>query len=182
MKTIDIPESGELFDEETGEFFSIPKTSITIEHSLVSVSKWESHWHKFYLDSNQKTDEEVLDYIRCMTITQNVNPKIFLTLPKKVLDEITEYINDPMTATTFNDKAKNPRKTGEKISSELIYYWMFKLGIPKECEKWHLNRLLTLIQIYGIKESPPKKMSKNEILSRNKALNAQRRARLHSKG
>lgn len=182
MLTLIIPESNELFNEETDQFYKIPETKISLEHSLVSISKWESKWHKYYLDDKEKTSEEVLDYVRCMTITQNIDPIVYTALPSKVIQEIANYINDPMTATTITTLQKRPKDTGEKISSELIYYWMFKLGIPKDCEKWHLNRLLTLIQIYGAKEEPPKKMSKNEILRRNKALNAQRRAKLHSKG
>lgn len=181
MKTVYIPKIEELFDEEKGEFFSIQETKITLEHSLVSISKWESIWHKVYLSEQPKTNEEVLSYIECMTITQNVNPYIYKVLPNKVINEITEYINDPMTATIITDNNKIKGKK-EIITSELIYYWMFKLGIPKECEKWHFNRLFTLIQIYNAKDQPERKMSKNEILKQNHALNAMRRAKLKSRG
>lgn len=181
MKTIYISKIDEMYDEETEEFFSIPATKITLEHSLVSISKWEAKWHKVYLSDAPKTNEEILSYIECMTITQNVNPYIYKVLPNKTINEITNYINDPMTATTVSEMPNSHHKK-EIITSELVYYWMFKLGIPKECEKWHFNRLLTLIKIYGAKEDTGKKMSKNDILRQNRVLNAQRRARLKSKG
>lgn len=180
MKTIIIP-SNELYNEKENLFIDIPETKIVIEHSLVSISKWESKWHKAYLSKNEKTDEEIISYIKCMVITQNVKDYIFDCLPPRVINEINSYINDPMTATVIND-AHERRVNNETITSELIYYWMFKLGIPKECEKWHINRLLTLIKIYGVKDQPPKKMNRNEILRQNKALNAQRRARMRSRG
>ena len=180
MKTIIIP-SNELYNEKENLFIEIPETKIAIEHSLVSISKWESKWHKAYLSENEKTDEEIISYIKYMVITQNVKDYIFDCLPPVVINEINSYINDPMTATVIRD-VNGRRVINETITSELIYYWMFKLGIPKECEKWHINRLLTLIKIYGVKDQPPKKMNRNEILRQNKALNAQRRARMKSRG
>jgi len=180
MKTIIIPASGELFNKETEEFFTLPETKIVIEHSLVSISKWESKWHKPYLSKEQKTSEQVLHYIKCMTITQNVNDSIYLAMPSSAINEIVEYIEDPATATIINDPKDN-KLHNEIITSELVYYWMFKLGIPKECEKWHFNRLLTLIRVYGAKDNP-KKMSKNEILNQNRSLNKLRRSQFKSKG
>lgn len=182
MKTIYIPESDEFYDENTNEFFRIKETKLTLEHSLVSVSKWESIWHIAYLTDKKKTTEQVLSYIECMTITQNVDKRIYKALSNEVIKEITEYINNPMTASSIVEIPGSRQTTNETVTSELIYYWMFKLGIPKDCEKWHLNRLLTLIKIYGAKEQPPKKMSKNEILKQNNALNAKRRARMRSRG
>lgn len=180
MKKISIPEQ-EFYDEEKEEFFTIKAQTISLEHSLVSVSKWESKWKKPYLTDKEKTDEEFKDYIRCMNMTQNVDPKIFDYLPYSTLNEIVEYINDPMTATWFSTEDDH-KKNKEVITSELIYYWMTALNIPMECQKWHLNRLLVLIRIAGEKNQPPKKMSKNDIYKQNRALNAKRRARMKSRG
>ena len=111
-----------------------------------------------------------------MTITQNVNPIVYNNLTDKNIEDINEYIDKPMTATTFTSENKSPNR--EIITSELIYYWMFSLNIPMECQKWHLNRLLTLIRVCNIKNQPPKKMSRREIMSRNAQLNAARRKKL----
>ena len=172
----------EMFDEEKQEFFILHKEqTLCLEHSLVSLSKWESKWCKAFLSKEEKTLEETLDYIKCMTITQNVNPDIYNYLSKSNIEEINSYIEAPMTATTFyNDNQKGRSK--EIITSELIYYWMISLNIPMECQKWHLNRLLTLIRVCNIKNSPPKKMSKGDIMRRNASLNAARRKKLGSKG
>lgn len=181
MLTIRIPKS-ERYDEAKNEFVYIDATNIQLEHSLISLSKWESKWHKpFYYPINNKTNEEVLDYIRCMTITQNVKPEVYYSLTNSNIQEIQNYIDDTMTATTFNEyENRTPHK--EIITSELIYYWMIAYNIPVEFEKWHLNRLLTLIRICSIKNSKPKKMSKKAILTRNAALNAARRKQLHTSG
>jgi len=181
MLYITIP-SGEVFDESTNKFIDIPETKLQLEHSLVSVSKWEAKWHKIFLDEkNQKTDEETLDYIRCMTLTQNVDPKVYYGLHQEQIIKIKEYIDDPMTATTFNEEnvkrmfSKSP-KSNEKTTSETLYYSMIALNIPFECQKWHLNRLITLIKICNIKNQPPKKMSKSELASKYRNINAARRA------
>ena len=154
-----------------------------MEHSLVSLSKWESRWHKPFLSSKNKTktQEEILDYIRCMTLTQNVDPNVYYNLSRENCEKIQAYIDDPMTATTFNEINK-PKTNSEIITSELIYYWMIAYNVPVEFEKWHLNRLLTLIKVCSIKNAPPKKMSKREIMNRNAALNASRRKAHNSKG
>lgn len=179
MLTITIP-SQELFNDETQEFVSIKGCTLQLEHSLVSLSKWESKWNKPFLSREKKSIAETLDYIRCMTITQNVNPEIYNFLTDKNIDDINNYIDAPMTATTFSDNgSKNNR---EIVTSELIYYWMISLNVPMECQKWHLNRLLTLIRVCNVKNTPPKKMSRKEIMSRNAALNAARRKKLNSKG
>lgn len=180
MLKIEIPEQ-EYYDEVKGEFFTVKAHTLSLEHSLVSISKWESKWKKPYIDDKEKTDAEFRDYIRCMNMTQNVDPRVFDCLTYDKLNEIAQYINDPMSATWFSTKEKN-KKNGEVVTSELIYYWMTALNIPMECQKWHLNRLLTLIRIAGEKNQPPKKMSKNDILKQNKALNAKRRARAKSRG
>ena len=127
------------------------------------------------------TSEESIDYIRCMTITQNVDPLVYNSITPEIFNEVQEYIELPMTATWFNDRREGS-PSREVITSELIYYWMIALNIPFECQKWHLNRLLTLIRVCNIKNAPPKKMSKREIMERNRALNAMRKKQMHTKG
>lgn len=183
MLKITIP-STELYDEINDEFIEIRGQDLQLEHSLVSISKWESKWKKPFLDSSQeRTNEEMIDYIRCMTLTQNVSPQVYFGLTPKIVAEINEYINDPMTATWFSkDKDRRGPPSREKITSELIYYWMISLQIPMECQKWHLNRLLTLIRVCNIKNTPTTPMSKKALAQRNTALNAARRQQLNSKG
>ena len=168
------------FDEATNTFIPYREVKLSLEHSLVSLSKWESKWHKPYL-TGDKTTEEVIDYVKCMTITQNVPDDVYSRLTPQNINDIIKYIDDPMTATTFRED-KNARKNRDIITAEVIYYMMFAAGVPKECEKWHLNRLFTLLRVCGEKNAPPKKMSKREVLSRNKTLNEARRAKLKSKG
>lgn len=181
MLTVTIP-PGELFDENTMKFIPVKGATLKLEHSLVSVSKWESKWHKIFLDDKTtKTNEELVDYVRCMTLTQNVDPYVYYNIPSKTMNEINEYIKNPMTATHFNEEnlkkmSVGKTKNDEKMSSELIYYWMISAQIPFECEKWHLNRLLTLIRVCGIKNQPPKKMSKADLASKYRNVNASRRA------
>lgn len=171
----------ELWDESKQEFIEVPETEIQLEHSLVSLSKWESKWHKSFLKEQLNgSTEEGLDYIRCMTITQNVNPNIYKYLSQDEINKISNYINDPMTATTFNEHSTS--KSNESITSELIYYWMITYNIPAEYQKWHLNRLITLIRICQIKNSPPKKMSRNDVINKYSALNEARRKQLNSRG
>ena len=182
MLQLTIPKS-EKYNEETNEFIYRKEQKIVLEHSLVSLSKWESRWHKPFLSpkNEKKSQEEVIDYIRCMTLTQNVDPSLYYDLSADNYNKIQAYIDDPMTATTFNMLQKTKQR-GEVITSELIYYWMIAYNVPVEFEKWHLNRLLTLIKVCSIKNSPPKKMSKHEIYNRNAALNASRRKAFNSKG
>ena len=180
MKTITIP-GNELYDEETNKFITTKTQTIVIEHSLVSISKWESKWKKPFIREEQMTIPELQDYVRCMTLTQNVNPDIYKGLPTTTLNEIVEYMNDTMTATWFSNPDKTGKK-GEVVTSELVYYWMTALNIPMECQKWHFNRLMTLIRIAGEKNQPPKKMNKNDIYKQNRALNAKRRAARRSRG
>lgn len=159
----------------------MPAMTLKMEHSLVSVSRWERKWKKPYLTLEPKTDEEFYDYLRCMTITPKDVPTIvYRSLPQSIIDEAIIYINDPMTATTF--PKDNRRASREIITAEIIYYQMFSLNIPLECEKWHLNRLMTQIRVCAVKNSPKKKMSRRETMSQNAALNAQRRKARNSKG
>ena len=170
------------WDDDKQEFVDIkPSRTLSLEHSLISLSKWESKWCKPFISTKDKTQEEIIDYIKCMTLTQNVADDVYNRLNFENIKQINEYINAPMTATRFfNDK--NVKTSREQITSEIIYYWMITLNIPFECQKWHLNRLLTLIRVCNIKNQPPKKMSRREILSRNAALNAARRKQFNSKG
>jgi hypothetical protein len=180
MLTITIPAT-ELFDEKTGSFFHTKEQTLQLEHSLVSLSKWEAKWCKAFLSKEEKTVAETIDYIKCMTITQNVDPNVYNFLSHSNIAEINKYIESPMTATTFYGENQQGRSR-ETITSELIYYWMIALNIPMECQKWHLNRLLTLIRVCNIKNNPPKKMSRRETASRYAALNAARRNQLNTKG
>lgn len=181
MLTIVVPEA-EMFNEATQEFFYTKPQTLKLEHSLLSLSKWESKWKKPFLGRNEKTPEEMLDYIRCMTINSGVDPAIYMNLDVSSIKKINSYIDDTMTATTINDRQRRG-STGEQITSELIYYWMINFGIPFECEKWHLNRLLTLIQVCSVKANASgNKMKPKEILKQNSDLNALRRAQMGSKG
>lgn len=180
MLIITIPQT-ELWDERKQEFITIKEQTLQLEHSLVSLSRWESKWHKAFLSKKEKTYEETLDYVRCMTITKNVAPETYYYLSNKNMELIDQYINDPMTATYISED-RNSRPNNEQVTAELIYYWMIALGIPHEYEKWHLNRLLTLIKVCNRKNTPPKKRSKKELMSRNAALNAARRKQLNSRG
>lgn len=179
MLTIVIPEA-ELFDQKNNEFITIKEQTLVMEHSLVSVAKWESKWKKSFLNSKDKTWEENIDYYKCMTITKNVNPIVYRNITPVVAKQIQAYIDDSMTATTFNQKESAGRR--EIITAEIIYYWMVSYNIPFECQKWHLNRLLALINVCGIKASPEKKMSQQAIYAQNRELNEIRKQRLHSKG
>lgn len=182
MLTI-IVQGEEFYDERTEEFTSVPDVTLLLEHSLVSVSKWESKFKKPFLDSNEKSIEETLGYVESMVLTQNYPPEVFSRLTQSHFKEINEHIASSESATTFSDSL-NPkgRRNSETITSELVYYWMVAFNIPFECENWHLNRLFSLIQICGIKNSSEKKMSKNEIASRNRALNEKRKAQLNTSG
>lgn len=180
MLKITVP-ANELWDESKQEFTHTKEQTLQLEHSLVSISKWESKWHKPFLSNQPKTTEETLDYIKCMTLTQNVDPNTYKCLTNNNILQVNKYIEDPMTATTFYED-RNGKKNNEVITSELIYYWMIALNIPHDYQKWHLNRLLTLIRVCNNKNQPPKKMSKRETMSRYAALNAARRKQFNTNG
>lgn len=171
----------ETYDEIANEFHTTPDTVLELEHSLVSLSKWESKWRKAFLSKNEKTREETLDYIRCMTLTKNVDPIVYYAITPTQLNEILEYIDNPMTATYIHEISKQ-NSSRDTVTSELIYYWMVSLQIPFECQKWHLNRLITLIKVCNLKNDPKKNIPIGDIMARNRELNAQRRAMFNSKG
>ena len=183
MLEITIP-ANEQWDEIHQEFINTKEQKLKLEHSLVSLSKWESKWCKPFLSKKENTLEEIIDYIKCMTITQNVDPNTYSCLTDENIKTVKDYIEAPMTATSFSNNIGQGPVTGggTTVTSELIYYWMISLNIPFECQKWHLNRLLTLIKVCNVKNQPPKKMSRQEVLSRNRALNAERKKRLNTKG
>lgn len=172
----------ELYDEQTGMFLNVKPTTLKLEHSLISISDWESKWHKPFLNDKQKTEEEFLDYVRCMTITQNVDPNVYLCLSVVDKMEIQKYMDDSMTATWFNEKENSPKRKQKVVTSELIYYWMISLGIPVQFEKWHINRLLTLIRVCNIENSPKKKMKPSDVAKQNSEINRARRKSRNSKG
>lgn len=172
----------DLWDEDKEEFVIIKEQTLQLEHSLVSLSKWEAKWCKPFLSKDIKTFEESIDYIRCMTITQNVDPNVYRFMPDDIIRQVNQYIDAPMTATWFSSTNKGKKTNGEQITNELIYYWMISLNVPMKCEKWHLNRLLTLIEVCNVKNQKPKKMSKKDVYSQQAALNAARRKQLNSKG
>lgn len=181
MLRITVP-AREYYDEEKEEFFTVKEQTLVMEHSLISLSKWEAKWKKPYISKDKKTAQETLDYLKCMTVGPVPDDIVYRSLTKENIQEITDYINDPMTATTITEM-KRPGARREIITSEIIYYWMIAQNIPTEYEKWHLNRLLTLIKVCSIKNNPDKKkMSRSEIARQNQALNAARRAKYKTRG
>lgn len=174
----------EHWDERKEEFVTYKKAlTLQFEHSLISLSKWESKYCRPFLGKGEKTDEEILDYIKFMTLTQNVQDETYIRLinTKGAVETINSYINAPMTATTFSEE-HNSKSSSEQVTSELIYYWMIALNIPVEFQKWHLNRLLTLVRVCNIKNQPAKKMKPQDVNARNAALNAARKKKLNTKG
>ncbi len=186
MLKIKIP-AQELWDETTNEFIDFPGITISLEHSLVSISKWESKYHKPYLSKNKndKSQEEIIDYIKMMTLTQNVPDVAYRCLTKDNLESIKTYLEDSMTATTIKSDP-NAKKDNRVVTSELVYAWMISLNIPFECQKWHFNRLMMLIRVCNITNNPKqgkqRKRSRQEFLAERSALNAQRKAALKSSG
>lgn len=178
--TIHVPANSS-FDPIRNRFVDTKEATLTFEHSLISISKWESKWHKPFFSQLKKTEDENLDYLRCMCLTKDVDPNIFYSLTLSNQKELADYIANPMTAKKFRKQEKkgNP----EVITSDLIYFWMSHFNIPFiPCEKWHINRLMALIHIASSKNAPPKKIGKREAASQRSMLNAQRRAKMNSRG
>lgn len=182
MLQITIPAT-EKWDEVKEEFVYSKAYTIRLEHSLVSLSKWESAYCRPFLSKNKMTIMESIDYIRFMTLTQNVPPEAYYNITEDNMRAIEAYIDAPMTATWFSKEEKNKALPSRRvITAELIYSWMISLNIPLEWEKRHLNRLLALIKVCNIESQPPKKRSKRDLLTRNRELNAERRKRLNTSG
>lgn len=171
----------EHLNEKTNEIFTVGDVVLELEHSLLSLSKWESRFEKPFLGDKPKTDDETLAYVECMIVTPDFPPGVLSTLTAHDFEQINEYIQSNQTATWFSERP-GARNSREVITSELIYYWMVSLNIPFECERWHLNRLLTLVRVCNEKNTPPKKMSRSEIAARNRKLNAQRRNQYGTRG
>lgn len=171
----------EFFNSETSEFIKIPEIRLELQHSLVSLSKWESIWEKPFLSKGEKTTEETYSYIQCMSMN-DISEKELQYLPNDAINAINNYISAKASATWFSDRQSASSSIGEQITTELIYYWMIALSIPLECENWHLNRLFTLIKICNEKNKPPTKMSRAQIIARQRQLNAERKAKYNTSG
>lgn len=181
MLSITIP-AIEGWDEKSEQFTILAEeVTLMMEHSLVSVSKWESKWCKPFLTKEDKTSRELMDYIKFMTLNKNVDPSVFNRLTEDNINDINKYIDAPMTATTFSADP-NKKKSRERVTSEIIYYWMIALNIPFECQRWHLNRLLTLIRVCNIKNTPSKKKRSSDTASRWAAINDARTKKLNTRG
>lgn len=181
MLRITVPLSPEGWDEAKQQFVE-PRTQVLeLEHSLISLSEWESRWKKPFHSKGNKTDEEVLDYIKCMTLSKNVDPEVYEHLTAKNISDIQEYISDSMTATTFSNR-KNKHSNRETVTAELIYYWMISANVPPNYETWHLNKLITLLEVCAVKNAPAKKQNTGEMLRERAALNAARKKQWNTKG
>lgn len=180
MLEIIVPES-EVYVSRENRFVTIQTCRLTLEHSLMSIAKWEAKWHVPYLDGKKRTPAQELDYIRCMTVGPVKDPSVYSVLSAENIASITAYIEDSMTATTFS-KRKEGKKSRRVTTAENIYCRMFANNIPMECQKWHLNRLLTLIRVCDESNTPPKKMSKRETAAYYAEQNALRRAKYKTRG
>ncbi len=176
-----VVEEKELFNERTGEFIQVPRTELHLEHSLISLSRWESKWKKPFLNIENPTSDEMIDYVCCMSVDKTIGHEVVSNLSAEDYIKIRDYISDPRTATTVSDR--RPKRGGKRevYTSELLYYYMIFYGIPFSCEKWHLNRLLMLIRVCGVKGGTTnQEMSLNEIFAQNTKLNRARRAGIRS--
>lgn len=181
MLEITIP-SFQVYNEKTNEILDVDGVTLKLEHSLVSLRKWEQIWHKPFLGKDEKNLEEMASYFECMTISPaNISKDLYLYMPEVYKAKIVSYIEDPMTATWFADKKKKrgaAKNNREIITAEVIYYWMITLNVPVEFQKWHLNTLLTLIRTISEKNGNGEKKDRSEWLSERRALNAERLAKL----
>lgn len=172
----------ESYDSDKEEFVREEYMTLSLEHSLVAISKWESKWEKPFLGEEPKTDEQTIDYIKAMTLTPNVPDEMYDHLSSDDYKKISSYIGAKMTATWFAEDKSQTKTKKEVVTSEIIYYWMIQMTIPFEFENWHLNRLLTLIQVCNRKNQPDKKMSKADRMAKNRALNEARKAKYNTSG
>lgn len=172
--------SNEYFNDATNQFLTVEGRIIHLEHSLFAISKWESKWKKSFINTRELTREELVDYIQCMTIEEDVSPLLYLGLTNEMEEMVMSYINSKQTATTFSNI--NEPRSREIVTAEIVYYWMFSLNIPLECEHWNFDKLTTLIRVCTIKNSPPKKMSKKETRNQYRELNKARRNKYKTKG
>ena len=179
MLTITIP-AGENFDDSTQSFSEYEEVVLELEHSLVSLQKWESKWEKPFLGEDKKSDEEILDYVYMMVLTPHISLEDLAGLSAENSHDISNYIDAKMTATTFSDPPGRPNR--EIITAEIIYHWMVALTIPFETQHWHLNQLLTLVKVCSKKNEPEKKMGRNDVAARNRALNEERKAKYGTSG
>ena len=180
MLTITVP-GEEFFDEESGEFLTKGDIKLDFEHSLLSLSKWELQYERPFLKEDEKTSEELFDYIKGMCLTPEVPSEVFERMTEQNFKDINAYIGKKATGTTFND-SKTPTNRSETISSELIYYWLVQMQIPFSVETWHLNRVITLIRIANVKAEKPKKLSKGELAAQRRKLNEERRRQYGTTG
>lgn len=183
MITVHIPKK-EVWDDQHKEFIYVNEQTVTLEHSLISITKWETKHHKVFLDDTaKKTEDEIIDYIRCMCITPLKDEKDVYGISAKDIKRIMDYMADPMIPFNFKkDNINGKRRGGDPLCGVMIYYYMTAAQIPFECQKWHINQLLALIRIYGIKNNPGKPLKGSALASRNTALNQERKARLGTKG
>ena len=180
MLSITVPLT-EGFNEETSEFVTTQSFDLQLEHSLVSLSKWESKFEKPFLGNDDKTSAETLAYIMAMVLSPEVPAEVFQHLSKDNVQTINTYINAVQTATTFKEIGPK-RPLRDIITAEIIYYWMVSLNVPLECETWHLNRLLTLIKVINLKNQPKRKIGRREMMQHQRSLNAQRREAMGTRG
>lgn len=180
MLQITIP-AIEKYDPVNNLFYTSKEQHLCLEHSLISISKWEAKWNKPFLKKERKTHEESIDYIKCMTLNSNVDPEVYEDIDSTLFTKIEEYMDAPMTATTITEN-KQGAPSRDIYTSEVFYYLMISYGIPFECQKWHINRLITLIKVCEIKNSPKKKMSASAIMAQNRELNAARKAAMNTRG
>lgn len=175
--------SREIWDDKKEEFSTIGGYEVELEHSLYTMAAWEAKWKVGFTNKQGLTQKQLFDYITTfMCQTPDVPKSAWLTINDEIVKKIQEYMEDPCTATKINSHAVNKPKKRETVTAEILYCQMFQLGIPLECEHWHLNRLMTLIEVCAIKNSPPKKMSRKEVAALQQKQNAAMRAKLGSKG
>lgn len=175
----------EQFDEASNEFFTPADVNLELEHSLISLSKWEAIWEKPFLSAEEKTTDETFSYIECMCLTPDVPPETFRRLRGDHLETINKYIEAKMSATWFTDAPAPKGRSREVITAEIMYHWIVAFTLPLDVENWHLNRFFTLVKVCNEKNAPPdkkKKMSPQQIMERNRALNEKRLQELKTKG